>query len=54
METIPLDANVGPGIVAEKAQYGIVSQLVVVDQILVAKGEGHDALGHQCGDGVCL
>ena len=54
METIPLDAKVGPGPVAEKAEHGIVSQLVVVDQILVAEGEGHDALGCQCGDGVCL
>ena len=36
----------------ERAQDGIVAQMVVIVQVLVAEGEGHDALGHQRGDGV--
>ena len=42
----------GSGLVAEKAQYGIVAQAVVIVQILEAEGRAHDALGHQRGDGV--
>ena len=37
----------------EEAEHGVVAQVVVVVQILVAQGEAGDALGHERGNGVC-